>query len=368
MRKLSRQLALIVLSALLTEHAMGLAVDEKLPLRILKVSDSKKTMLINRGVEDGLIVGDHARFFLTTGVVARGILIKLSPTRSVWSLYRLSVPEEVAVEKVMNLKITPPVKLTNDPTKMLAEEDVNTQAPEGVVIAKGANEGSSDSGLSGEESKDLSHLKKMTPAAEITFMSNRSLELWGMFQLDLSTSTNSQGSKGQETKGSSKQIEILVGGEKYFTSQNRWYSALSFYPFIQYMKRESSNVDGSTISTGLTGYGAGVSWHFFHPPMMFGVPIVFVTASFSLGTVDDVEDLTPTVNSTVIESSSALKGKYTAFSGGLGLKYYFAKGIGLRGVLDYYRRGESYTVADSADPFTKIVSGPRILLGLSYRF
>jgi len=31
---------------------------------ILKVSNSKKTVLINRGAEDGLVVGDHAKFSL----------------------------------------------------------------------------------------------------------------------------------------------------------------------------------------------------------------------------------------------------------------------------------------------------------------
>src|SRR4051812_7385275 len=89
-----------------SSHLWALAVDEKLPLRILKSSDSKKTVLINRGIEDGLVVGDHAKFFLTTGVVGRGVVIKASPSRSVWSLYRVISPTELVADKVMNLKIT----------------------------------------------------------------------------------------------------------------------------------------------------------------------------------------------------------------------------------------------------------------------
>ena len=81
-------------------------------MRIVKVSQSKKTILINRGVEDGLIKGDHAKFFLTVGVVARGVVVKVSPTRSVWSIYRLVNADYITDDQVMKLKITAPVKIT----------------------------------------------------------------------------------------------------------------------------------------------------------------------------------------------------------------------------------------------------------------
>ena len=81
----------IILAGLisLTSNSYALQLDEKLTLRILELSKTKKTALINRGMEDGLVIGDHAKFFLTTGVVARGVVVKASPSRTIWSLYRL---------------------------------------------------------------------------------------------------------------------------------------------------------------------------------------------------------------------------------------------------------------------------------------
>ena len=93
-------------------------------MRFLKVSNSKKTILINRGAEDGLAIGDHAKFFITTGVIARGVVEKVSPSRSIWSLYRVVDPAEITDGKVLNLKIASPVKVTTDPSKSMKDEEV----------------------------------------------------------------------------------------------------------------------------------------------------------------------------------------------------------------------------------------------------
>ena len=97
-----------ILLALLMAPAWALDIDEKLTLRLLKLSKTRKTILINRGIEDGLAVGDHAKFYLTTGLIARGVVVKTSPARSVWSLYRIIDPNFLFKEKVMNLKIATP--------------------------------------------------------------------------------------------------------------------------------------------------------------------------------------------------------------------------------------------------------------------
>ena len=107
---------------LLPSLAWPLEISEKLTLRILKVSGSKKTILINRGLEDGLEVGDHANFFMLKGVVARGVVAKASPTYSIWSIYRISHPSDLIANKVMNLKITPKATLSKDPTHALKAE------------------------------------------------------------------------------------------------------------------------------------------------------------------------------------------------------------------------------------------------------
>ncbi len=92
----------------------ALEVDEKLTVRIVKATDTRKTIMVNRGTEDGLIEGDHARFIVTAGIVARAVCVKVSPTRSVWSVYRLVNADFVVNDAVMTLKITPPVKITKD--------------------------------------------------------------------------------------------------------------------------------------------------------------------------------------------------------------------------------------------------------------
>ena len=120
--------------------SFSLEMDEKLTVRVLSLSNSKKTMLVNRGLEDGLVVGDHAKFFLTTGVVARGVVVKASPSRSIWSMYRLVNPQEIESDKVINLKISTPVKLTEDPTKMLVEAHSEIEAGSEVLavpVARG---------------------------------------------------------------------------------------------------------------------------------------------------------------------------------------------------------------------------------------
>ena len=52
---------------------------------------------------------------------------------------------------------------------------------------------------------------------------------------------------------------------------------------------------------------------------------------------------------------------------GTGFKYFLAKGFGGRVFLDYYRRSETYAF-ENDDSSTKVVQGPRIQFGLSYRW
>src|SRR5574343_1885919 len=84
--------------------SFALEIDEKLTIRIIKLSESKKTILVNRGAEDGLVVGDQAKFIDQSGVVARGVVEKVSRTRSVWSIYSVINPSEMVPEKVLNIK------------------------------------------------------------------------------------------------------------------------------------------------------------------------------------------------------------------------------------------------------------------------
>ena len=150
------KLILLLLTFISVNSGFALDIDEKLTIRFLKVSNSKKTILVNRGAEDGLVVGDHAKFFVTSGVIARGVVEKVSPSRSVWSLYRIVDPAEIADEKVLNLKIASPVKLTVDSTKSMKDESVPTGTEKMDV-----NEGTTDKESSEASEADQKELEGM---------------------------------------------------------------------------------------------------------------------------------------------------------------------------------------------------------------
>lgn len=109
----------LVFIVFFSTQSWGLPIDAKVLGRIIGASDSKRTVLINRGQEHGLRVGDHAKISLPSGMVARGVVVKMSPGRSVWSLYRFFDVGKIATNMVYTFKIAEPVKLTSDETKSL---------------------------------------------------------------------------------------------------------------------------------------------------------------------------------------------------------------------------------------------------------
>ena len=114
-----RSLALTLTFLLLLPSTAQAEGDLRLVSRILDVSTSKKTILVNRGEEDGLKLDDHAKISLPEGLLARALLVRLSPGRSVWSIYKFYQKEKVVENIIVTLKTTPPLKLTPDPTKNL---------------------------------------------------------------------------------------------------------------------------------------------------------------------------------------------------------------------------------------------------------
>jgi hypothetical protein len=94
--------------------------DRRMIVRILSVSSSKKTILINRGREEGVKMGDHAKISNPVdGYFARGVVSRVSPTRSVWSLYRIINPKPIIENAVITVKAASKVKLTRDESKAI---------------------------------------------------------------------------------------------------------------------------------------------------------------------------------------------------------------------------------------------------------
>ena len=57
--------------------------------RLIGFSEDKKIFLLNRGKEDGVEEGMHATFHTTEKKIFRAEVLRLSPARSIWQIYRL---------------------------------------------------------------------------------------------------------------------------------------------------------------------------------------------------------------------------------------------------------------------------------------
>lgn len=97
----------------------ALKLDTKFIARILGVSDTKRTILVNKGKEHGLAKDQHVKISIPTGVIARAVVVKISPSRSVWSVYRFFQKEKIEPQTVATFKISSPVRLTTDESKAL---------------------------------------------------------------------------------------------------------------------------------------------------------------------------------------------------------------------------------------------------------
>jgi hypothetical protein len=353
--------------------AVALEVDEKLTVRMLRLSKSKKTALLNRGLEDGLVVGDHAKFYLTSGVIARGVVVKASPTRSVWSVYRFVAPDQLVEDRVLGIKISTPVKLTEDASKAFrGNQYANIRENLAIPLEKGADD--IDSQLSEEDRTELMNLGGNPPPPVYTSNNmgvdtSKTIEVFGLAHFS-SLSTSAENSSGTSA-GSNSTIDFSLGVEKYFAQTNSWLSAISLYAYFHKITKEVSGIQGSATSLDALEYGLGLSYHFWASPLAYGRPIGYVTASFGVGDATDTGEI---ISGTEL-ADSQLDGESTFASVGFGIKYNIQNGFGGRVLIDYYRRGESYSVTvedtsgnESDQTFEKVVSGPRMQLGLSYRF
>lgn len=366
----------------------ALEIDEKLTLRFLKVSSTQKTVLINRGGEDGLVVGDHAKFFITAGVIARGVAEKVSPSRSVWSLYRIVDPTEIVTDKVLNLKIATPVKITDDPSKSLKEEPIpggsETMGTEDAAPAAGEELAVSDEdrdelkGLGFDEDAEASAPAKpaaktkakkgsakqttvMEDATPTYATSSKSWEVWGTMYVNALSGTVDNGSENSEsTSATASAIDFSGGIEKYFVNSNNFLKEFSILAFLHKKSVES----GDTIQskTDWLEYGLGVNYHFYNSAAAVNRLVGYggLTVGKGSATVSS-----KTVSNNIGEEQSA-EGSNTFFTVGVGAKYVLSNGFGVRASLDYYSSNESYEFEETTT--TRTLAGPRIQFGLSYRF
>ena len=348
--------------------ANALEVDEKLTVRLLKTSETRKTLMVNRGTEDGLVEGDHAKFIVTAGIVARAVCVKVSPTRSVWSVYRLVNADFIVNDSVMTIKISPAVKITKDESKTLVQEDTPTRASGdptqlGIPLADGAQDLQSNDSLSDDDLKALDSNDDTTPA----IIPEKNVELFGILNisgLTASTKTDS----GSDTYNTSQQYHhIGLGAEFYPKREREWYSHFSFQAMFNLMRNNSQAYDGSTSTNDVMEFSGGINWHPTKLPSQTMTFIPYLSATVNVGTVKSKFEPGQISGQSGAQEIEA-NGSSIGFAIGGGYKFFTRHGFTARAILDYYIRSEEYQEDDATFKFNKRVGGPRFMIGLGYRF
>ena len=357
--------SLIFILLLFPALAFGLEVDEKLTVRIVKSSESRKTIMVNRGTEDGLVEGDHAKFIVTAGIVARAVCVRVSPTRSVWSIYRLVNADFIVNDSVMTLKISPAVKITKDESQALVQEDVPSKLPSdpvalGIPLADGAQDASL-----GADNLSSEDLRAMNASEEPVSILDKSWELIGMLNISGLTANSKTETGDQSFNSSQSTHHIGLGGEIYAPRERTWYSRFSLSGFLNIVRENSQAYNGATIENDLTEIEIGTNWHPFALPSSTGEFIPYFHLGFNAGSVKS--KYKPGTENPGGQEFGA-NGATSGYSFGFGYKFYTMRGFGFRALLDYYTRSEKFKEDDALNVHNKLVGGPRLMLGLSYRF
>lgn len=348
--------------------SQALEIDEKLTLRIMKTSSTGRTILINRGIEDGLEEGDHAKFFVSEGVVARGVLVKLSPGRSVWSIYRLVDPSALAQDEVLSLKISTPVKITNDQTRQIVKTDVETRVETrdprklGIPIEQGGED------LPSEAFEDDPDLVAMD-SEEGFDIGEKNIEIWISIYASVESAKTS--SPNIDFSASQSVYHLNLGGEYYFKNQDAWYSNFSFSPFLSIGTKSSLAFQGTYVESSRLEFGLNAHWYpFKSKPWMAHRFIPYILGSISMGNVSDKfnSGILGTSTTSTSSESETLEGSSRRLSLGVGVKFYTAKGFGMRAIFDYFMLSDSFDQDIRGDNWDRSSSGPRIQVGFSYRW
>jgi hypothetical protein len=355
---------IFLLLLLLPLNVFALEVDEKLTVRIIRTSESRKTVMINRGTEDGLVEGDHAKFIVTAGIVARGVCVQVSPSRSIWSIYRLVNADFLVNDSVMSIRITAPVKITRDESQALVQDDTprTTRGSDpqalGIPLADGALEGAD---LRDEGTADLRALEQDA----VTTLVDRNWELIGMLNISGLTANTRANDGGDAYTASQSFHHISFGAEYYPRREREWYSRFSLAAQVALMRENSQAYNGTSVTNNLTEFAVGTNWHPFAFPSRVGEFVPFAHVGLHMGTIRSSYQA---INPLVGEHDGDANGTTSGFSIGGGVKFYTARGFGARAVIDYYTRAEKYREDIIGNTNVKRVAGPRLMMGMSYRF
>lgn len=359
-----KKLCLLFLIFFFSLDLFALEIDEKLTTRIVRTSETRKTILINRGSEDGLIKGDHAKFYLSIGVVARGVLIKVSPARSVWSLYRIVNADYIKNDEVMKLKITAPVKITKDESRTLITDDtpskINTSDPRdlGIPLADGADD------LKESTKTTSNNMQFNETELYSTNLRNKNRELFGNFHYSSRTSEVTSSSTNSTFNATENNFIIDAGFEYYFPDESKWYSRLGIVGAFRLMRTSVQALEGTSSTENSSYFGFGVNWYPLTRPSKTYKLIPFGHFGFYLGSTQSAFQ----GGDSIRNFSDDVAGSFTQISFGGGVKYFIHNAYGVMARFDYESRNDKFAQDVGNQNRSKISAGPRIFTGILYRF
>lgn len=337
----------------------SLEVDTKLTVRVLKTSKTKKTILINKGRSDDLVLGDHAKFFVSEGVVARAVVVELSKKRSVWSVYRVINGDLINANEIMNIKITTKMKLTNDPLSVISKDSSYSETVDGKVADKEFHVYSDlfDDGAIPQTPTIAREIKTETDID----MSDKKIELGATIGFQSFSSEVSGTTSNSSYSGSEFVNNILVNLEYYR-------ERTGFFGYFQYLQESLLSFDGAITDSSSLEFGGGMNFYLFADPHKSNHLISYLTIGGGIGTITDTfsgGELSPSAQNTIEVSGSTM-----ALFGGFGMKYFLPNGFGMRFLIDVYRRKDSFNddfPTITTEDWSRVRLGPRLLVGISYR-
>lgn len=367
------KLSIYSLVLLLSLKTWALDIDEKLTFRILQTSDTKKTILMNRGLEDGLVVGDHAKFFITTGVFARAVVIRVTPSRSVWSIYRIVKPGQIQRDKVANLKISSPVKVTNDRSKSLAPtypQGGSRQMGEPVDISRSRPARTSNvmASSSMDEQSELDSIKSTSfssnheaehPATPSKILAkNMAFNISGGYNMVSGTYDNDGASSDADLSA----IALAGEYEFLFPKSSEFIQKFSVKAVLGRVSGSTGIADSTYSSIDI---GGAVNFHIRNPLATNRfIPYLEIGGGLSFTSLSDIPQ------SVGSSSTDNLSGSGTYFNFGGGVKYTMDSGFGFFGKADYLVNSSTYTIETTTETIenTFDISGFRVVGGAYYRF
>jgi len=344
---------LIVILFAFSLSTYALDNNESLTVRILKISSTKKTILINRGQEDAINIDDQVKFFLDNGVIARGVAVKVTPIRSIWSLYRVNNTNEILVDKIYKIKKTSSYKLTKDITKKLNDHDLNQKIPREKTHR-----------FKDIDKQDLKHISFNKTKVK-TIYSKKAIEFWGAVSFNSLSSTYNLSGASSGT-GQTSASDYTIAMEKYFI-KSKLLKNISLFAFIHKSDISAMSVTGQQINLSKFEYGAGATYHMFTSPFRLNKMMVYLNAAMAFGTSSDILNLSNSGTASALDST--LKGSVSSLSFGLGLKYLFRNNFSLRTQADFYSSNESFSPPTGVGTnYLKSTTGIRAMFAIGKRF